>query len=89
MDLPDRLGVSGAPGPIVTAGGVVFLTGGGEVLYAIDSHTGEELWAAELGQVGYANPMTYRTSEGRQHVVIAAGRGAGTRLMAFALGGGR
>lgn len=85
VDLPDRLGVSGAPGPIVTAGGLVFLTGGGNVLYAIDSQSGEELWAGDLGQVGYANPMTYRTREGRQYVVIATGRGQGTRLMAFAL----
>ena len=87
VDLPDRLGVSGAPGPIVTAGGLVFLTGGGNVLYAIDSQSGEELWAGDLGQVGYANPMTYRTREGRQYVVIATGRGQGTRLMAFALSG--
>ena len=83
--LPDRLGVSGAPGPIVTAGGLVFLTGGGDVLYGIDKTTGEELWSAHLGQVGYANPMTYRTRAGRQFVVIATGAGAGTRLVAFAL----
>lgn len=93
--LPDRLGVGGAPGPIVTAGGLVFLTGGGDVLYAMDSRTGEELWSAALGQDGYANPMTYRVGDGRQHVVIATGQGSGTRLMAFALpaaaagGGGR
>jgi quinoprotein glucose dehydrogenase len=83
--LPDRLGVTGAPGPIVTAGGLVFLTGGGDVLYGIDKTTGEELWSADLGQVGYANPMTYRTRAGRQFVVIATGAGAGTRLVAFAL----
>ena len=87
VQLPERLGVSGAPGPIVTAGGLVFLTGGGDVLYAFDSRTGEELWAGELGQDGYANPMTYRGGGGRQYVVIATGRGAGTRLMAFALPG--
>ncbi len=84
VELPDRLGVSGAPGPIVTAGGLVFLTGGGDVLYAFDSETGAELWSGDLGQAGYANPMTYRASDGRQYVVIATGRGAGTRLMAFA-----
>ncbi len=84
VELPSRLGVSGAPGPIVTAGGLVFLTGGGDVLYAIDSETGAELWSGDLGQAGYANPMTYRASDGRQYVVIATGRGAGTRLMAFA-----
>jgi quinoprotein glucose dehydrogenase len=87
VEIPPRLGVSGAPGPIVTGGGLVFLTGGGDVLYAMDSESGEELWAGELGQVGYANPMTYRAGDGRQYVVIATGRGSGTRLMAFALPG--
>ena len=85
VELPERLGVTGAPGPIVTAGGLVFLTGGGEVLYGIDKATGQELWSADLGKVGYANPMTYRTRAGRQFVVIATGSGAGTRLVAFAL----
>lgn len=85
IQLPARLGVTGAPGPIVTGGGLVFVTGGGDVLYAFDKATGRELWSAPLGQVGYANPMTYRTANGRQFVVIATGRGAGTRLMAFAL----
>lgn len=85
VDLPDRLGVSGAPGPIVTAGGLVFLTGGGDVLYAVDAGSGAELWSHDLGQTGYANPMTYRTGDRRQYVVVATGRGAGTRLMAFAL----
>lgn len=85
VPLPDRLGVSGAPGPIVTRGGLIFVTGGGDVLYAMDSRTGEELWSHDLGQDGYANPMTYRAGDGRQYVVIATGRGSGTRLMAFAL----
>ena len=81
-----------ACGMIVFALGFVFfalrLTGGGDVLYAFDSQTGAELWSCVLGQVGYANPMTYRASDGRQYVVIATGRGAGARLMAFALPGG-
>ena len=87
VELPDRLGVTGAPGPMVTAGGLVFLTGGGSVLYAIDKATGEELWSADLGRRGYANPMTYRTRAGRQFVVIASGSGGDARLVAFALPG--
>ncbi len=88
VDLPERLGVAGAAGPVATAGGLVFLTGGGDVLYAFDAATGEELWSAELPGRGYANPMTFADSGGRQFVVIAAGggRGGGT-LVAFALGG--
>lgn len=86
LDLPS-LGVSGSPGPIVTAGGLVFLTGGGSVLYAIDKTTGATLWQADLGRQGYAVPMTYQTRAGRQFVVIATGEGDGAVLKAFALGG--
>lgn len=84
--LPERLGVAGSPGALVTAGGLLFTTGGGRVLYAIDSRTGAYLAEWELGQIGYANPMTYRTSNGRQYIVIATGAGATAKLMAFALG---
>jgi quinoprotein glucose dehydrogenase len=78
------LGVSGPPGPIVTAGGVVFLTGGGEELLAIDARSGAQLWSARFG-LSRANPMTYRTATGRQFVVVANGEGTGGRLSAFAL----
>jgi quinoprotein glucose dehydrogenase len=83
--LPERLGVAGSPGSLATKGGLVFSTGGGSVLYAIDSRSGKELWSYDLGQVAYANPMTYRTREGRQMLVIATGNGANAKLMAFAL----
>ena len=83
--LPERLGVSGSPGSLVTGGGLVFSTGGGRVLYAIDSQTGREVWSYDLGQVAYANPMTYRTRGGRQFIVIATGSGANQKLVAFAL----
>ena len=76
----------GSPGPIVTAGGLVFVTGGGTVLYAFDAANGAELWQAELGAYGYSVPMTYRTRAGRQFVVVATGgEGEDGVLMAFAL----
>jgi quinoprotein glucose dehydrogenase len=84
VDLP-QTGVSGSPGPIVTRGGLVFLTGGGSTLYAIDKRTGRTLWQADLGTRGYSNPMTWAASDGRQYVVVAAGSGAGAVLKAFAL----
>ena len=59
LNLPP-LGVAGSPGPIVTAGGLVFLTGGGSTLYAIDSQTGATHWSADLEQAGFAVPATYR-----------------------------
>ncbi len=80
------LGVAGSPGPIVTASGLIFVTGGGSTLYAIDSRrTDATLWSADLGQSGYAVPMTYRTKAGKQFVVIATGAATGAKLMAFAL----
>ena len=85
VTLPPKLGVAGSPGALVTKGGLVFVTGGGQVLYAIDARSGATLWEYDLGQIGYANPMTYRTRDGKQVVVIATGAGSSSRLMAFAL----
>ena len=81
------LGVAGAPGGVATGGGLVFIAGGGRTLYAIESASGAVRWSTDLGQIGYANPMTYRTKAGRQFVVIATGVGAGASLQAFALAG--
>ena len=83
--LPPLLGVAGAPGGIVTKGGLVFVTGGGSTLYAIDKTTGATLWQADLGRRAYSVPMTYRTRAGKQFVVIATGAGADAELVAFAL----
>jgi quinoprotein glucose dehydrogenase len=72
LNLPP-VGAVGSPGPMVTAGGLVFLTGGGNELQAFDAATGRVLWSAELGAPGYSVPMTYRTRDGRQFVAIATG----------------
>jgi quinoprotein glucose dehydrogenase len=81
------LGVAGAPGPSLTASGLVFLTGGGHVLYALDRATGRALWEYDLGDAGYANPVLYQVANGRPYVVIAVGgpSGAPPRLMAFTI----
>lgn len=78
-------------GPIVTAGGLVFIGAAmDDYLRAIDVRTGDELWKGRLPAGGQATPMTYRW-QGRQYVVIyAGGHGrAGTTLgdevVAFAL----
>ena len=83
--LPKRLGSVGATGPIVTRGGLLFVSGGDDALYAFDKSTGEELWSFDLGMRSNANPMTYLGKSGRQYVVIATGLGEGAQLMAFAL----
>jgi quinoprotein glucose dehydrogenase len=85
VTLPPMLGVSGAPGGMVTRGGLVFLSGGGSTLYAVDTRDGGVRWSIDLGQRAYANPMTYRTRNGTQFVVIATGSGAGASLQAFSL----
>ena len=84
----------GAPnlgGPIVTAGGLVFIAATmDKYLRAFDVASGEELWRGKLPSAGQATPMTYEW-QGRQYVVIYAGGHArsGTKLgdtvMAFAL----
>ena len=83
--LPAKLGVSGSPGALVTKGGLLFSTGGGRVLYALDTRTGETLWESDLGQIGYSNPMTYRTASGKQYIVVATGAGASSKLVAFSI----
>jgi len=62
-------------GPIVTAGGLVFIAGTTDCsLRAFDIETGKELWKAHLPACGHATPMTYRLSAGgKQYLVIAAG----------------
>ena len=87
--LPPMLGVSGAPGGMVTRGGLVFVSGGGSTLYAVDTRDGAVRWSADLGQRAYANPMTYRTRNGMQFVVIASGSGEGATLQAFSMGPAR
>lgn len=84
LGLP-QLGVAGAPGGVTTRSGLVFITGGGSTLYALDTETGATLWSKRLGRMGYSNPMTYRAGDGRQYVVVATGVGRGARLQAFAL----
>jgi len=85
IELPERLGAIGHSGPVVTAGGLVFITGGASSIYAIDKATGDELWSAELGAASGANPMTFLTKARRQLVVVASGRGSRAKLTAFAL----
>jgi quinoprotein glucose dehydrogenase len=60
-------------GPIVTAGGVIFIAATDDNRFrALDARTGAELWAATLPRRGNADPMTYQTSNGKQYVAIVA-----------------
>jgi quinoprotein glucose dehydrogenase len=85
VTLPARLGTAAAAGQIVTKGGLVFVGGGDDALYAFDKQTGQEIWHADLPRRTTATPMTYQTSSGRQFVVVATGGGTDADLVAFAL----
>lgn len=87
VPVPIKWGTPSFGGPIVTAGGVVFIGATmDDYLRAFDAASGEELWKGRLPAGGQATPMTYEW-EGRQYVVIAAGghARAGTKLGDFVI----
>lgn len=90
VDLPP-LGIGppqhGQSGPLVTAGGLVFISASSPYLYAFDKTNGELVWQTELSGGGFGNPMTYQSPSGRQFIVIATSQsdGSDAKLMAFAL----
>lgn len=77
-------------GPVVTAGGLVFIAGTkDERIRAFDKKTGDVLWEYQLSAGGFATPATYMV-DGKQFLVIAAGgvkngHKAGGSYIAFAL----
>lgn len=77
-------------GPVVTAGGLVFIAATrDEKFRAFDAQTGEVLWETKLPAAGYATPSVYAVG-GKQYVVIACGGGktgtkSGDAYVAFAL----
>ncbi|UCC70981.1 MAG: pyrroloquinoline quinone-dependent dehydrogenase [Gemmatimonadota bacterium] len=93
VPMPIQWGTPNLGGPIVTAGGLVFVGAAmDDYLRAFDSETGEEVWKGRLPAGGQATPMTYRIRpDGKQFVVIAAGGHGGLDttlgdyLVAFAL----
>jgi len=92
VPLPLNWGAPSAGGPIITAGGLIFIGATSDSRFrAFDIDTGEELWQAMLPTSAMATPMTYEAG-GRQFVVIAAGghswyysKGIDDYLLAFAL----
>ena len=85
VTLPAALGVAGAPGVLATDGGLVFVGGGDLALHAVDAATGAERWRADLTRRANGTPMTYRSSGGRQFILIATGGGEDASLVAFAI----
>jgi quinoprotein glucose dehydrogenase len=78
-------------GPIVTAGGLVFIGASFDShIRAFDVETGKLLWVGQLPNSARATPMTYLGPDGKQYVVISAGghkgvNAIGDSVVAFAL----
>ncbi len=71
----DPTGTFNLGGPLVTAGGLVFIAATmDERFRAFDKDTGEMLWEFQLDAGGYATPATFEV-DGKQLVLIAAGGG--------------
>jgi quinoprotein glucose dehydrogenase len=77
-------------GPVVTAGGIVFIAATRDAKFrAFNKRTGKLLWETELPAPGFATPSVYSVN-GRQYIVIACGGGklgtkSGDSYVAFAL----
>ena len=89
--VPPGWGSPNLGGPIVTAGGVIFIGAAlDRWLRAYDVETGRELWRGALPESGKATPMSYRLTSGEQFVAISVGGGgawgAGDSVVAFRLG---
>ncbi|MBV1838661.1 glucose/quinate/shikimate family membrane-bound PQQ-dependent dehydrogenase [Acetobacter estunensis] len=77
-----KVGIPSLGGPIVTAGGVAFLTSTADAyIRAYDVTTGAQLWQDRLPAGGQSTPMTYEAN-GKQYVLTAdGGHGSfGTKL---------
>ncbi|HVA62800.1 MAG TPA: PQQ-binding-like beta-propeller repeat protein [Terriglobales bacterium] len=73
-------GTANAGGPIVTAGGVLFIGSTADYEFrAFDPKTGKQIWSTPLENMAIATPMTY-LADGHQYVATVEGGG----LEAFA-----
>ena len=84
-------GMESYGGPLVTAGGLIFIAGTrDELIRAFDKSTGKVVWSYHLPAAGFATPVTYEV-DGVQYIAIAAGGGRGLKTggnyIAFCLPG--
>lgn len=93
IPLPFKMGVPGIGGPMITKGGVAFLSGTLDYFArGYDVTSGRQLWESRLPAGGQAAPMTYWSeASNRQFVVVVAGghgstgTEAGDSIIAYAL----
>ncbi|MEE2732061.1 MAG: pyrroloquinoline quinone-dependent dehydrogenase [Pseudomonadota bacterium] len=89
--MPWDLGMPGAGGPLVTAGGLIFIGYSlDDTMKAFDLNSGELLWEGDLPAAGTSVPISYEW-EGEQYIIIPAGGHSmynstmGDSVMAFKL----
>jgi quinoprotein glucose dehydrogenase len=71
--LPFDIGTPNNGGPVITAGGLIFVAATtDDLIHAIDIRTGETVWTDSLPGGGQTTPMVYEAG-GQQFVVIAPG----------------
>jgi quinoprotein glucose dehydrogenase len=84
-----QVGSPGYGGPMVTAGGLLFIGATRDRQFrAFDSRTGKELWSVRLDYNVTAIPITYMGRNGKQYVAVTAatqGQGNNEALQVFAL----
>lgn len=74
VPVPIRMGVPSLGGPLMTAGGVAFLSGSMDnYVRAYDVRNGRQLWEDRLPAGGQATPMSYQDAQGRQMLLVVAG----------------
>jgi quinoprotein glucose dehydrogenase len=87
-----QTGTENYGGPVVTAGGLVFIAATkDQKMRAFDKRNGKLLWEAKLPAAGFATPSVYWLN-GKQYLVIACGGGklgapSGDAYVAFSLPG--
>ena len=61
-------GAFGQGGPIVTAGGLVFIAGTRrQTVPCVRQRSGQVLWEGRLESEGHTTPMTYLAADGKQY----------------------
>jgi quinoprotein glucose dehydrogenase len=67
------VGGAGSAGPIVTAGGLVFIGATYDARFrAFDVTSGRELWTGRLEHMANAVPITYQGKNGKQYLAVTA-----------------
>ncbi len=84
-----NVGSPGYGGPMVTAGGLVFIGATRDKRFrAFDSRTGKELWSVRFDYNVTAIPISYMARNGKQYIAVVAatqGQGNNESLHVFAL----